>query len=280
MTDVQKVILSIFKEVAKVCDNHNVPYYAIGGTCIGAVRHKGFIPWDDDLDIAIPIEHFEEFVGIARKELPSHLYVYTSDDVKHYHYVWMKVCDKRTTFIEKSEYKLKDAYKGIFIDVMPISGLPSQQNGRAEFIRKIKLYEKLNDRLRFSNCFLTIKSFIGRLPFRILSKILPYNYFSKKYLNYLKSYPFRDSSYTGYVWYSQWIERLIFPTSFFGEGVKLNFEDTLINCPSKYHKYLTQQFGDYMIPPSINEQEIHAGLIDINKPYTDFVKTGIEYKTE
>ena len=112
MTETQKVILSIFKEISGICARHNIPYFAIGGTCIGAVRHQGFIPWDDDLDIAVPIEHFDFLLDCLRKEIPSDLYVIDSHDHMHYHYVWAKVCDKNTTFIEKSEYRYKDAYKG------------------------------------------------------------------------------------------------------------------------------------------------------------------------
>ena len=82
MTDVQEKILEIFKEIVKVCNKYDIPYYAIGGTCLGAVRHKGFIPWDDDMDIAIPIEDIDRFIKIAKKELQN-IYIYTQEKIEN-----------------------------------------------------------------------------------------------------------------------------------------------------------------------------------------------------
>ena len=84
MNELQKKILDIFKAVSKICKEHGITYYAIGGTAIGAVRHQGFIPWDDDLDIAIPIEQYDQFIAIARRELPEGLIVMTPADIEHY----------------------------------------------------------------------------------------------------------------------------------------------------------------------------------------------------
>lgn len=111
MTDTQKVILSIFKEIKQICERHNIKYYAIGGTCIGAVRHKGFIPWDDDIDIAIPIEQYFIFLDYARKELPDYLYVLSPKDTVHYPNGFSKICDNRTMFIMRSSLKYPDSYK-------------------------------------------------------------------------------------------------------------------------------------------------------------------------
>ena len=77
MNVIQERIFEIFLEIKKICEKNNIKYFAIGGTCIGAVRHKGFIPWDDDLDVAIPIEKFTEFKYFAERELPSFLKIYT-----------------------------------------------------------------------------------------------------------------------------------------------------------------------------------------------------------
>ena len=78
---VQNEILSIFIEIDKLCEKHNLRYYAIGGTCIGAVRHNGFIPWDDDLDIAMPRKDYERFIAIASEELPKHLKLFLPTEI-------------------------------------------------------------------------------------------------------------------------------------------------------------------------------------------------------
>ena len=93
MNDIQKVILDIFKEFDRICTDNNIPYYAIGGTCIGAVRHKGFIPWDDDMDVAIPIEFWDKFIEIASRQLPDYYKLFSSMEVKHYRYLFIKIMD-------------------------------------------------------------------------------------------------------------------------------------------------------------------------------------------
>lgn len=266
MTDVQKVILSIFKEIRKVCENHSIPYFAIGGTCIGAVRHKGFIPWDDDLDIAVPIEHFDFLLDCLRKEAPSYLYVIDSHDHMHYHYVWAKVCNKHTSFIEKSEFGLEDAYKGVFVDIMPISGIPEGKKRKC-FYKEVELFTFLNNIRRFPVNANGIVKMSLKYVLKGIVSIFPYDFFSNKYLNLLRKYPFKNSNYTGYVWYPDEIKRLTFSRSFLRDTIDMPFEDTVISVPKEYDNYLSFQFGDYMKIPPIEQRMIHTGLVDIEHPY-------------
>lgn len=270
MTDVQKKILSVFKEVARICDNNGIPYYAIGGTCIGAVRHNGFIPWDDDIDIAIPIEHYDTFAQVAAKQLPPNLYLLTSDDVVHYHYMWYKVCDVNTTFIEKSEYRYPDAYKGVFIDIMPIAGIPEGIKERVVFIKKLSRLSWLNNVRRFPVISNNILSRILKYPLKLFTLLFPYNYYSKRYLAILKKHPFSSSETTGYTWHPSWLPRLIFPSAWFNTGEKIDFEDTMINCPSEWHFYLGRQFGDYMKLPPENERLCHEGFVDLHRSFKEY----------
>lgn len=260
MNELQRKILDIFKEVKKICNDYNIPYYAIGGTCIGAIRHNGFIPWDDDLDIAIPIENIEQFIKIASQELPRHLEVFTSLNNPNYLLPFFKVVDKRTTFIEEEEIQTPKRYKGVFIDIMPISGMP--ENFKL-FVFKLKKYIYCNrvQRLNIKECK-TLKSKIAKL-FLI---IFPQGYFYSKYIRLLKKYPLSSSQKTGYVWdYS--VSELNFPTELFSKRVELPFEDITISCPSGYHEYLFKQFGDYRILPPKEERLKHLGFIDLNNSY-------------
>ncbi|MBR1574684.1 MAG: LicD family protein [Bacteroidales bacterium] len=272
MTEVQKVILSIYKEVSALCDRHGIPCYAIGGTCIGAVRHQGFIPWDDDLDIAVPIEDYDRLRRLLEKELPDNLYVHAPDTARHYRFVWMKVCDAGTTFIEESEVPYRDAYKGVFVDIMPLSGVPEGRWARELFYRRLHRLARLNDNRRYPSTKQGLRGVLSRLLSAAMERILPEDYFSTRYLNLLKRYPFRSAKSIGYVWMEAWVRRLTFPQAWFGPGVLQAFEDTVIRCPSQTHQYLSHQFGDYMQLPPEEQRETHHGIVDLDHGYTTFVR--------
>ncbi len=259
MNELQKVILSIYKEVYSICKRHSIPFYAIGGTCIGAIRHNGFIPWDDDLDVAIPVEHFESFIHYAQKELPKHLYVLTPDTMEHYPNLFIKVCDDRTTFVMESSLKYKDSYKGVFVDIMPISGVPEIGWRKKVLIQALRLLDAMNYRKRYHSGF-----------FSVLLKPFRYNYFSSLYWKLLFKHPFYSSRYTSFTWFPTWLNRGTVETRYFGTPVSHQFEDTQILVPCNYHEYLTFQFGDYMIIPDVKNQEVHGGLIDLNKSYKEY----------
>lgn len=262
MTELQKRILEIFKEVSAVLDRNNIEYFAIGGTCIGAVRHHGFIPWDDDLDIAVPIEQFSNMQEKLKAELPDYLSLYTGMEIRHYRSAFIKVIDKRTTYIERSEFSYHDSYKGVFVDIMPLAGVEKSRF----FYNRIRFYHVTNI---FNRTFVPGKSNFAIKVCKLFLYSLPvkYNFFLKRYMRFLEMYPFSSASYTGYVW-SGCIEELTFPKENFNGTVRIPFEDTFIKCPVGYDAYLTKQFGDYMtLPPEQEREGHHYALIKFDTPY-------------
>lgn len=274
MNDLQQCILNIYKEVKKICEKYNIKYFAIGGTCIGAVRHKGFIPWDDDLDIAIPIEQIDNFIEKAKSELPEYLEILTGENNSCYILPFFKIIDKRTTFIEDAEKNNTQRYKGVFIDVMPISGIPINSKCKINkmFLFKRKLYAVFNQikKLKMSES-ITLKRKIVKIALNIVDNCFSNDYFFKKYIKLLKKYPLELSNETGYVW-SNNIYWLHFPTSYFSETIELQFEDTVMNCPIGYHEYLTKQFGNYMQKPPVHKRQTHPGFIDLKCSYKEYQK--------
>ena len=272
MNDVQSKILDIFLKVNEICERNNLTYYAIGGTCIGAVRHQGFIPWDDDLDIAVPIEEWDTFWAVMERELPDTYEIYNGNHINHYRYVFNKIHDANTTFIEEAEKGFPDSYKGIFIDVMPIAGIPADHFERGKFYKKIR--------------HLGILNFIRRYPIKemenkkrkvlcfvlhALSPFISFHYYSDQWIRLLKKYPMKEAQYTGYTWWDQISENLCFPMEFFKDTTRMPFETTQILCPVDYDGYLTKQFGDYMtLPPEDQRLDHHQVYVSINHSYKDY----------
>lgn len=269
MNDIQKVILEIFRSVAFVCENNNIDYYAIGGTCLGAVRHKGFIPWDDDMDIAIPVEDYRRFIDAAKNELPDYLEIYTPGDAEHNMLPFLKVVDTRTAFIEGAILNYKDRFTGIWLDVMPLSGFPSKKIGRKMFFLKRRIIFTVAYKTKFG--IRGQKKIIWLLMYP-LRFVLKKNSFWNQWLDFLEKYPFYKSDFTGYVWSGN-LYRLIFPRKWFDGFVLLDFEDMKIRCPAGYDGFLTQMFGNYMELPPENERLGHVSegtVIDLEHSYKDY----------
>ena len=249
MNDVQKVIYNIFLDISGVLKEHNIDYYANGGTCLGAVRHKGFIPWDDDIDIAVPIEQF-----VKRK-------------------IWKNPESRDTKVFHATDYikKYPEAFKGVFVDVMPLSGMPDNAIRRHLFCRMINVLRILNDirRSDIDEMDLEWKRKLYPLIRRFDSHI-PISYFAHKWYEMLKRYPFKDCNYTGYVWWFD-VLRLVYKKEVFGQPTPYPFEDTIIYCPQDADALLKQQFGDYMkLPPAEKRIPLHRGTLDLEHSYHDY----------
>ncbi|OLR54777.1 hypothetical protein BHK98_00945 [Hornefia porci] len=273
MNEIQSVILEIFKCVDGICVRNNIPYFAIGGTCIGAVRHQGFIPWDDDLDIAVPVEYFDAFLEAARRELPEYYSLRTGEETEHYSIVFPKIMDERTTFIEDVEREYPDSYKGVFVDVMPLSGVPENRLMRGLFYKRVNFVRVMNVIRRFPVSYhdRVWKKILGAfmVPFK---KIIPFDFYERKWYKILKKRPLSGSEITGFLW--EWAgECYTFKSRCFIEAATMKFEDTEIRCPALWDEYLQKYFGDYMeLPPESNRKRVHKGVIDLTRPYREYQK--------
>ncbi|MDD3204916.1 MAG: LicD family protein [Lachnospiraceae bacterium] len=275
MNDIQKHILDIFKEIAKICKANDIDYYALGGTCIGAVRHSGFIPWDDDLDIAIPIEQFDTFLAVAKRKLPEYLKIVTPYESRHNPLFFIKVINVNTTMIERCFIDYPDMYGGVWLDIFPLAGIPKERKKRNTFYHKGIWLERINKKTSLK--FNIEKSICGKVAWLIFFpfRLLPKGYLWKKWKKELAKYPLKESVYTGHVWESK-MTYLTFPSEFFLSYIEFPFEDTVIRCPKGYHEYLTQFFGDYMKLPPVEMQnsghDFDGGIIDLKNSFQDYRK--------
>lgn len=269
MTEVQECILNIYKEIKKICEKHNIIYYSIGGTTLGAVRHKGFIPWDDDLDIAVKAEDYLRFIEVCKTELPEQYEVYIPGEKKHWGLNIIKIVDNRTTSVAARRVKYPDSYSGVFVDVMILHGLPRM------FVKLGIILIKLNFLIRAQyelKCDFEKKSMSLQVLWLMLRPIrwfMPDDYLWKKYLNFVLSLPFEGQRYatdTGGMF--------IFPNKWFQKVETFAFEDTTINVPSGWDDYLSMVFGNYMqLPPEDKRRGGHVdkdGILDLHRSFRKY----------
>ncbi|MDR2410347.1 MAG: LicD family protein, partial [Bacteroidales bacterium] len=149
MKKVWYIELDILKEFIKVCNKYNLRYFADGGTLLGAIRHKGFIPWDDDIDIAMLREDYDKLVKIGPKEFKHPYFFQTPYTDKYYYQGHAKIRNSNTTGISRHEFN-KKFNRGIFIDIFPLDNIPDHNRHFIIQQRQIRFFYKLfTNRFRY-----------------------------------------------------------------------------------------------------------------------------------
>ena len=268
----QLLELEMLKEVLRICREHQLTYYALGGTLLGAVRHKGFIPWDDDIDIGIPRPDYEKFLKIAADELPDHLQVdyFKTEDrslVKRPSYA-CKIRNLNVDVIERIA-NIPNRTKA-WIDIFPLDGVPGNW-----LLRKIHSFRMLYRRMRiqfsmFDENVHTMRSNrpwyekalikfyritrVGRnsdpydMMYRMDEALTRYDYDSCSYLiNFMGAWKLKE----------------LFPKSVYGDGKEYPFEDLLITGPADADYVLKQMYGDYMTPPPDSENTANHHALEL-----------------
>ena len=233
----QLKMLEMVKELDRICKKHNIPYFLYGGTLLGAIRHNGFIPWDDDLDVGLRHKDYVKLMKVLPQELPEHIALQTNKTDKNYFYFFAKLRDKHSLLDEGNIYEQYFKERGIFIDIFPFEnqrpwvhylGKPLQ--GLAYKISRTKNFSEATMRK-----IRTITKFNRLFSFPILRFI---NHIARgKTFTYDFGIPF-------HIFYS---EKYIFPLA---EHV---FEDVVLPIPGDSHKMLQTQYGDYMQLPDLNQ---------------------------
>lgn len=132
--DLQRIELEMLLEVDRICKKYNIRYFLVAGTLLGAIRHKGFIPWDDDIDICMPVEEYRKFCKVAKTDLKKEYFLQNSDT--DFSNRWFsKVRKNNTTCIEKG-YEKSKIHQGIWIDIFPLIGVKKDEKWLKSITRK------------------------------------------------------------------------------------------------------------------------------------------------
>ena len=256
MNKSQKMQFDILKEVDRLCRKYKIKYYLSSGTLLGAVRHKGYIPWDDDMDIEMLRDDYEKFKQIALKEMDKKYFwqdVYTD---KHFGYVFAKIKINGTKYIEEMAVKNK-AHNGIYIDIFPIDRFSGNQFDfkKIVFLRMLLLIKNkyiikadtLFKKIELIGLKL-INPFVTRnLLIKIINTIIKKNKKGKYLTNY--STVFFNKNIRENEWYKNTVE--------------LEFEGSKFMGPSGYDEILTFLYGNYMQLPPVEKRVTHS-IVEID----------------
>ena len=252
--ELKRIQLEMLKDIHSFCIAHSIMYSLAFGTLLGAVRHKGYIPWDDDIDIMLPRDDYDRFVSGYGNE--RYQVVDISKD-SQYGLAFAKVLDVRTLLIEntidKNEY-------GIYIDVFPIDNIPDNMSERKRFYRRKDFWNALHifKTVQLNSHRPIIKNLILLIG-RIISLPLSKTFITKKMDKISRKYQGYQTEFMGIVAPADSRIEEAIPAKYFKEYVELPFEDSTFMAIRAYDEYLTAAYGNYMhLPPEEKRVSHHS----------------------
>ena len=257
LEEIQKILLDILIDFDAFCEENNLRYFLGFGTLLGAVRHQGFIPWDDDIDVCMPRPDYERFLELTKVELNGHLKT-LSPGSPGYPFPFAKVIDVRTKM--KEPRLLKKNETSLFMDVFPIDGYPKDEKEGEKHFAKIKSIRE----------FYSKGLFLGATPLKTIGKSIVYgtvnfftteNYFPRKLIELAKKYSFEESATLAVAGWTYGKKGKVEKKEYLN-GQKLKFEGHYFWCPGNYEEHLQRLYGDYMKLPPV-EKRVKRHVADV-----------------
>lgn len=264
---VQLAQLEIAKDIKRVCDDNNINYFLDSGTLIGAARHKGFIPWDDDLDIGMLRDDYEKFLKVAPEQLGDSYFLQTWDNDKGFAYPFAKVRKLGTRYIEAVSQR-SNAHNELFVDVLPYDFWPVGYKKQRKNHLMIYFYSnilymkcKMTPWLRHKNIN-RLLCYIKYIPFIIFSVFMKRKNIITKLNSIMKFYNGKETGYV-YEQYGHASGNKGVPVSYFDSYTEILFEDEMFKVPLNFDGVLRAQYGDYMILPPEDKRENRHQVLEI-----------------
>ena len=262
----QEVNLQMIRLFDAICREEGLTYYAVGGTLLGAVRHHGFIPWDDDVDLCMPRPDYQKFVRLGPAWMPAGYRLRTIGLNDEYRTYIAKIEDLNVSFLRDYYARGGIVQKKInaWIDIMPIDGAPEDEAELAAHVQRIRRCKQLLSLSMMDRCMGVHKNRSDKERFVIkaglatgLYKLVDSKRAYKNLVKECRRYPYATAPMLGNS-YGIYDQKEYVPRAVFGTPIRLAFEDMAIASPADPDAYLRHVYGDYMTLPPENEREGHV----------------------
>ena len=278
MNEIQAHLLKMLKAFIEVCEKHHLRYFVNGGTCLGAARHQGFIPWDDDIDVMMPRDDYDKFLTLQDEFKGTSYFIQTWRTDPRYIYCFAKLRDSATTYIE-NYYVNHRINHGLWLDIFPIDGMSYKAKPREKCANRVK--------------FVWYESYLSYAP-NLIRKFKKGTFFKDLFFNITGGllfifdiFHFRqritelhcrryklDKAVLAGCYFDFDTKHAAMDASIFKDYTLLDFEDIKVRVPKDYDKYLTMLYDDWRTPPPKEKQvgwHINKGF-SLTEGYKEYMK--------
>lgn len=275
---VWKVLMDILEEFIRICEKYNLKYCLDGGTMLGAIRHKGFVPWDDDVDVSLPRADFERFLEVAKRELKPPLFLqYGTTDPEHFQ-AFACIRNNQTSAIDLPWIRGGKRHSmGIGIDIFPFDYIPEKTSDLKWLLWRNKQIRRLHGYV-FTRNLKGWRKWIARPCFILLYKLIGNERLIKWRDQNFATYADANAPRYGNIAFQLGNERGIFRKEVFENRIKVPFEYTEAYVPAGYDEYLTHLYGANWKTPIRGVGDHNPLVIDAKQPYRKLLVERFGYK--
>lgn len=256
--EIKKIQIEMLAYIDKICQENNIKYTLVGGSLIGAIRHKGMIPWDDDIDIALTYDEFNKLTAILRNSNSD--YQLLNHDINKDFYMPFNKLVYTKTVLQEQGFDYISGY-GVFVDIFCYHNISNNAHNRQKYFKKLKFYNTMLGGIKRvykdDNFCKNILKYLRYYTIRIVGKEYYFNRLKKLYAKYREV----NTDYVLSDWPVYSMNKEIKKRAYFENYLRVPFENIEVSIIKEYDKYLTEVFGDYMTPPPVEKRKTHELLV-------------------